>query len=573
MKNKKEVVEQFNKNTDNLCAAYERLHSVMDSKQESPDFDGAVKNFLSHTGSSQTMQEEYYLLVSLLEYLHYKAPDNEQNLFMVVVLIDSGIQLDYLFALLREYDAKHIAFRHYEKFRSIAGEKADVVVASCRRYFSVIGNKKNVFRYINNDKDIEILAKIIITTFAENKQDLYFNELNNYLKKLYDVSQENRIPVEFSDINIELYGIDKLKEFYAEVEDNSEGEKMQGGINHLTRAISTLRRLKSPMAKYIDGEDKISWQNGDNNMTIQGIEMIIKAMIAEQLDIEKNKVTYKSHFVNDLGADSIDLAELLLAIEIRFDVEILALAPKIGLTLEDVFNTFFETAPREFIKRINSRIVCFRFRPDGKIEVSLKFEDGSWCFADGTTVLPSTICLLAISRWANILKELEDIINDPRSKEADLQKYFETYPELLAGNDYDVVLPQAVIIKDDNSIRKPDFVLTPKNQYELSKILELKIPQLNLANKIEHEDDPFSNKLLRAIRQIKRYSDAFDNKMIRERFRKTYNVDVFRPELHLIAGRKWDIKLMDSFRQLRSESQVKIEDWDSVLERLKRNYT
>jgi acyl carrier protein len=308
-------------------------------------------------------------------------------------------------------------------------------------------------------------------------------------------------------------------------------------------------------------------------MTIQEIEKKVKEIIVKKLQVDTDEVKFDSSFTDDLGADSLDTVELIMELEDQFNISISnELADKMGPTVGDAYEAFFRAAPRDFIKSIDSRIICFRFRSDGKIEVILKFEDGSWCYADGTTVLPSTICLLTFTRWANILKELENIINDPRTKEADLQKYFETYPELLAGDDYDVVLPQAVIVNDDNSIWKSDFVLTPKNQYEFSKVLELKIPKLNIVNRPKSGHVTFSSKVWNAIQQIRDYSRAFDNKAIRERFKKTYNVDVFKPDLHLIAGRKWDINIMDSLRQLQRETPVKIEDWDTVLDRLKRNY-
>ena len=308
-------------------------------------------------------------------------------------------------------------------------------------------------------------------------------------------------------------------------------------------------------------------------MTIHEIEKKVKEIIVDKLGVDDAEVKFDSNFFNDLGADSLDAVELIMEMEKEFNIAISDdVAEKMGPTLGDAYEAFFGAAPRDFIKSIDTRIVCFRFRPDGKIEVILKFEDGSWCYADGTTILPSAICLLTFTRWANILKELEDIINDLHTKEADLQKYFETYPELLAGDDYDVVLPQAVIVNDDSSIWKSDFVLTPKNQYEFSKVLELKIPQLNLVNRPKSGHVTFSSKVWNAIQQVRDYSRAFDNKAIRERFKRTYNVDVFKPDLHLIAGRKWDINLMDSLRQLQRETPVKIEDWDTVLERLKRNY-
>ena len=75
------------------------------------------------------------------------------------------------------------------------------------------------------------------------------------------------------------------------------------------------------------------------------------------------------------------------------------------------------------------------------------------------------------------------------------------------------------------------------------------------------------------MQQLKDYRRAFDSNKVRERFKNKYGVDVFRPELHLIAGRKLDIKLMESVKELKSEIPIKIEDWDSVLDRLRRNFT
>ena len=216
------MINQEQSNTDKLYYAYEQLHSVLSRNQKSPNFDVAVKNFLLHSNSNPTMLEEYYLLVSLLEFIHYEAPKKEQNLFMVVELIEAGIKeegeeeyesnLDRLFETLREENAEHIAIRHYDTFKSISGDKASNVVASCRRYFSAIGNERDIFRYINDNEDIKILAKIIIRTFAENKHSS--DKLYNYFTKLYDSSRKNKKMISVSDINIKQDGIDKFREFY-----------------------------------------------------------------------------------------------------------------------------------------------------------------------------------------------------------------------------------------------------------------------------------------------------------------------------------------------------------------------
>ncbi|MDR3089594.1 MAG: acyl carrier protein [Desulfobulbaceae bacterium] len=45
-------------------------------------------------------------------------------------------------------------------------------------------------------------------------------------------------------------------------------------------------------------------------------------IIVEQLNVEKDKVVPGASFVDDLGADSLDLVELIMAMEEGFDIEI-----------------------------------------------------------------------------------------------------------------------------------------------------------------------------------------------------------------------------------------------------------
>ncbi|KAF9889630.1 hypothetical protein FE257_007138 [Aspergillus nanangensis] len=48
----------------------------------------------------------------------------------------------------------------------------------------------------------------------------------------------------------------------------------------------------------------------------------VKAIVAEQLGVETGEVKNTSSFVNDLGADSLDTVELIMALEEAFDIEI-----------------------------------------------------------------------------------------------------------------------------------------------------------------------------------------------------------------------------------------------------------
>jgi len=52
------------------------------------------------------------------------------------------------------------------------------------------------------------------------------------------------------------------------------------------------------------------------------LEEKVKEIIVDQLGVDANEVTENAHFIEDLGADSLDTVELVMAFEEEFDVEI-----------------------------------------------------------------------------------------------------------------------------------------------------------------------------------------------------------------------------------------------------------
>lgn len=52
------------------------------------------------------------------------------------------------------------------------------------------------------------------------------------------------------------------------------------------------------------------------------IEQRVKKIVAEQLGVEESQVTPEKAFVADLGADSLDTVELVMALEDEFGIEI-----------------------------------------------------------------------------------------------------------------------------------------------------------------------------------------------------------------------------------------------------------
>ena len=51
------------------------------------------------------------------------------------------------------------------------------------------------------------------------------------------------------------------------------------------------------------------------------IELRVKKIVAEQLGVNESEVKNESSFVNDLGADSLDTVELVMALEEEFDIQ------------------------------------------------------------------------------------------------------------------------------------------------------------------------------------------------------------------------------------------------------------
>lgn len=57
-------------------------------------------------------------------------------------------------------------------------------------------------------------------------------------------------------------------------------------------------------------------------MADASVEQKVKSIIAEQLGVGEDEIKPESSFIEDLGADSLDIVELVMAMEEEFEVEI-----------------------------------------------------------------------------------------------------------------------------------------------------------------------------------------------------------------------------------------------------------
>ncbi len=62
----------------------------------------------------------------------------------------------------------------------------------------------------------------------------------------------------------------------------------------------------------------------------------VKEIIVEQLGVADSAITMEASFIDDLGADSLDIVELIMALEEEFDIEIPDSDAEKVVTVEDV---------------------------------------------------------------------------------------------------------------------------------------------------------------------------------------------------------------------------------------------
>jgi acyl carrier protein len=63
-------------------------------------------------------------------------------------------------------------------------------------------------------------------------------------------------------------------------------------------------------------------EGGEEEMRMEEITARLKEIVMDRLDVEEDQIKPEASFVEDLGADSLDIVELIMGIEEEFDIEI-----------------------------------------------------------------------------------------------------------------------------------------------------------------------------------------------------------------------------------------------------------
>jgi acyl carrier protein len=86
----------------------------------------------------------------------------------------------------------------------------------------------------------------------------------------------------------------------------------------------------------LSGADVVSANHKE--VILMSIEDKVKKIIAEKLSVDMEEVVPEASFVDDLGADSLDLVELIMSMEEEFDVEISDEDAEKITTVKDAFD-------------------------------------------------------------------------------------------------------------------------------------------------------------------------------------------------------------------------------------------
>lgn len=164
------------------------------------------------------------------------------------------------------------------------------------------------------------------------------------------------------------------------------------------------------------------------------------------------------------------------------------------------------------------------------------------------------------------IKELEELINHPRTGEAEFQKFFERHPHFLRRWDHRGIYPHVYLTRERDGPLIPDFILTNREAAEAT-ILELKRATLK-KKLIRHQDNRrrFADAVMEARAQLLEYQDWFDIPENRMKIKSLVGMEIYRPRLMVIIGRVSEFQDEIERQKLRDRNKdIEIVTYDDIL--------
>jgi hypothetical protein len=168
------------------------------------------------------------------------------------------------------------------------------------------------------------------------------------------------------------------------------------------------------------------------------------------------------------------------------------------------------------------------------------------------------------------IEELEQLINNPKAKEAEFQQFFEDHTHFLRMNDYREVYSQTILFRPDpHGPLIPDFILTDR-ELQRAAIVDLKLPTAKVIVGTENRRR-FSAAIMEARQQLLEYSKWFRERENRQALVCRIGMEVYEPMLIVIIGRASEFRTPFERQNLATDNaSLKVVTYDDIIMSAKR---
>ncbi|GAA7962100.1 acyl carrier protein [Helicobacter pylori] len=310
-----------------ICAySATRYQEIKEFSEKSHVFD-SLEKFLTKLNKRSEKQNE--ILESLYEVhrIYEKAIEQDANRFkryqkalhsVKLDLMQEGFD-DFSDKIFRRIEILEKEFSDQERSKRENLARLNEVIDLFKGSIDKVFDRVSAFTWekYKEQNDDEEDEEANYREFEEiKKMVLYFRDRSLFYLDWYELSeeeiQEQRENVdydnEFLQLDYSLKNLSRLREYKENYNENYQkslnDEELQNNLREWRKSKNSQNNNKA-------------FNTNDTNLF-----ETIQAVIAEQLEIDVSQVTPEAKLVKDLGADSLDVVELIMALEERFGIEI-----------------------------------------------------------------------------------------------------------------------------------------------------------------------------------------------------------------------------------------------------------
>jgi mannose/fructose/N-acetylgalactosamine-specific phosphotransferase system component IIB len=254
------------------------------------------------------------------------------------------------------------------------------------------------------------------------------------------------------------------------------------------------------------------------------------------------------------------------------DISIFWELNKIGLKMEirlvpsERGQNLIDLLPRDMVEK--EEMVAMLMNHSEIRLVSLA-KDGTYSFLDRASrvhniYLENRLDKLGLKRS---IAEFEELVNNRRTTESQIQRFFEDNPDFIINDDYKKAHAHVVLGKGDGSELIPDFMLEPVSRDRLCDILEIKLPKTELFV-LKKNRARFSSAVHEACAQLREYRDYFENEMNRSSVKEKFGLEAFRPQMIVVIGRRGKVSPIEFSKISSGLPDIQLKTYDDLLQKM-----